>query len=134
MKYIVQQKETERLLQQWTGPDRTLVIAHFFFWKPGNHLQKSREGLVRSLLRTILERIPGLIPAVFPEYWHSTGTPDWQDELANFEKVQAAFHRLTKESEMFKGHCFCLFIDGLDEFEEREQMQNHRLFAKTLQG
>lgn len=66
MKYIQGHPKTRRDLQLWAG-DKELVTASFFFWNLGSALQKSHNGLLRSLLLDVLERHPYLIPSIFPE-------------------------------------------------------------------
>ncbi|KAH9218334.1 hypothetical protein DL95DRAFT_406038 [Leptodontidium sp. 2 PMI_412] len=38
----------------------------------------------------------------------------------HYSKLLAAFERLIGSMEVIKDHCFCFFIDGLDEFEDRD--------------
>ncbi|KAI0401058.1 hypothetical protein F4802DRAFT_609708 [Xylaria palmicola] len=63
MKFICAHPTTVELLREWAGNKR-LILADFFFWNSGTALQKSREGLLRSLLFEILRKCPELIPQV----------------------------------------------------------------------
>ncbi|KAI1418856.1 hypothetical protein F5Y12DRAFT_789534 [Xylaria sp. FL1777] len=63
MKFICSHATTMELLRVWAGSKR-LITAKFFFWNAGTLLQKSREGLLRSLLFEILRKCPELIPRV----------------------------------------------------------------------
>ncbi|KAI0415762.1 hypothetical protein F5X98DRAFT_365007 [Xylaria grammica] len=63
MKFICSHTTTKELLRGWAGGKR-LITAKFFFWNAGTTLQKSREGLLRSLLFEILRKCPELIPRV----------------------------------------------------------------------
>ncbi|KAI0865075.1 hypothetical protein F4860DRAFT_500765 [Xylaria cubensis] len=63
MKFICSHPMTMKSLQEWAGSKR-LVTAEFFYWSAGTVLQKSREGLLRSLLFEILRKCPELIPRV----------------------------------------------------------------------
>ncbi|KAK1758148.1 hypothetical protein QBC47DRAFT_373811 [Echria macrotheca] len=140
MKYIVQEPETQRLLDTWAGPERSLVMATFFFCKPGSPLQRNLEGLFRSLLHAVLSQVPDLISIIFPQHWQHSPTPQpWQtvpEIVLRSCEIKEAFHRLTErksgESGMLKKHCFCFFIDGLDEFHNPEQMLTHRQLANML--
>lgn len=49
MKFLADHDETRTRSRPWTG-DKTLIVAKFFFWHAGTPLQKSQEGLLRSLL------------------------------------------------------------------------------------
>lgn len=65
LKYIHENPQTLELLRPWANPLK-LVLAKHFFWNSGDHLQKSQEGLLRSLLFDILRTCPDLIPMVCP--------------------------------------------------------------------
>lgn len=49
--------------------DFELYTACFFFWNSGTLLQRSQEGMLRSLLYDILSQIQQLIPVLFPAEW-----------------------------------------------------------------
>jgi len=66
MKFISNQHQTNDALRTWAGTDE-LVIATCFFWAAGTKLQKSQEGLLRTLLHTILGHRRDLIARLFPE-------------------------------------------------------------------
>ena len=53
MNHICQHERQLELLGEWAG-DRLLLVPVYFFWAPGNPLQKSVNGLLRSLLHQIL--------------------------------------------------------------------------------
>ena len=99
--------------------DRKLILANFFFWRPGTVLQKSLAGLFRSLLYDILKACPELTPKVFPELWDRVKLLPWQvqTELTlSKTEIQTAFARLIKNRQLYQDLCFCFFIDGLDEY------------------
>jgi hypothetical protein len=66
MKFLVDHPRTREELDHWAA-DRQLVFAHFFFWQSGEKLQRSLEGLYRSILFATLKQCPDLIQEVFPE-------------------------------------------------------------------
>lgn len=95
-------------------------MASFFFWKPGSPLQKSLAGLLRSLLHDTLKACPQLIPEVLPKYWNQMKSMPWQVQTELHlpaPEIRAAFGRLIERRSLYKKHCFCFFIDGLDEYE-----------------
>ncbi|KAL3455766.1 hypothetical protein BJX64DRAFT_57521 [Aspergillus heterothallicus] len=114
MKYICDHPQTEKMLRVWSKT-KTLVIAKFFFWKPGKPLQKTMKGLVRGLLYDILKQAPELIPKVLPKHWESV-LSDPNVVFDSSEELSQAFRALT-EGDTHLTHKFALFIDGLDEFE-----------------
>lgn len=99
--------------------DRKLILANFFFWRPGTVLQKSLAGLFRSLLHDILKACPELTPKVFPELWDQVKLLPWQVETEltlSKTEIQTAFAQLIKNRQLYQDLCFCFFIDGLDEY------------------
>jgi len=95
-------------------------MASFFFWRPGSPLQKSLAGLLRSLLHDTLKACPELIPEVLPKYWNQMKSMPWQVQTELHlpaPEIWAAFDRLIERRSLYKKHCFCFFIDGLDEYE-----------------
>lgn len=95
-------------------------MASFFFWKPGSPLQKSLAGLLRSLLHDTLKACPELIPEVLPKYWNQIKSMPWQVQTELHlpaPEIRAAFGRLIERRSLYKKHCFCFFIDSLDEYE-----------------
>ena len=116
--------------------DKELVFAKFFFWKPGSSLQKSLTGLFRSLLHDTLEACPELIPVVLPEQWAQVKSMPWQtqtDVRFRKEQIRNAFIRMIEHRDYLVKHCFCFFIDGLDEYEETIQ-EDYLDMVKLLSG
>lgn len=70
MKYLYDHKDTIRYLQRWSRNAR-LVKASFYFWNPGEGMQKSLEGLLQSLLYHVLHACPDLAPNLCSERWNS---------------------------------------------------------------
>ncbi|OCK90763.1 uncharacterized protein K441DRAFT_698929 [Cenococcum geophilum 1.58] len=115
MKFLCDRPKTRAALEEWAAGD-TLVTASFFFWNAGTELQKSQEGLLRSLLYEVLKKIPCLIPAVFPSQWHShtkdrTAFTSWNWSRSELIK---GCSRLVKQDNLVVK--FCFFVDGLDEY------------------
>lgn len=63
MKYMWTDQRTRTYLSTWAG-GKPLLLAAFFFYERGESSQKSREGLIRSLLHQILSQKQELIPIV----------------------------------------------------------------------
>ncbi|GKU16164.1 unnamed protein product [Fusarium langsethiae] len=105
-------------------------MAGFYFWNAGMSLQKTSEGLLRTLLYQIFFAQPDLISQAHPRRWtllqifgSETPLPQWTtEELNNCLDTLA-----TKAG---KDYNLALFIDGLDEFEgDHKQLVNlfHRM-------
>lgn len=115
MKYLSGHEETKSFLQSWAG-EQPLVTASFYFWNAGTDLQKSQEGLLRSLLFEILSRDPGLIPAIFPRQWKASSTNYTLSKLRHWTRSELieACYRLGQQQMVSLKVCF--FVDGLDEY------------------
>jgi hypothetical protein len=126
MKYIVEHTTTRQYLADWaaTGGYK-LAIANFFFWNLGTQLQKSTVGLLRALLKSVLQSHPELVPVVFPDIYYdqrvSAGEP-------TFVEVKRAWNLLASNASNFLK--IAIFIDGLDEFEGDHKDLSE--FLKTL--
>lgn len=113
MKFIVGHDRTRELLKKWSAGNQ-LVIAHHYFWCSGTTLQKSQRGLLRSILYQLFEQCPELLARVLPRrFWEMRadihGIP-WT--LAELVEMTRALHH---QDDL--GVKFCLFIDGLDEYD-----------------
>ena len=112
VKFLYQSQNMRLHLRSWAGTKR-LVIAKYFFWNSGTALQKSQEGLLRSLLFEILRACPELIDLVYSDRHECDGMDtvvgSWtrQELMCTFEKLMSA--RLSTR--------FFFLIDGLDEYK-----------------
>ncbi|KAK7408953.1 hypothetical protein QQX98_008897 [Neonectria punicea] len=120
MKYIFENPRLEDHLQDYAG-DLPLMLAGFFFWNPGSEMEKSQEGLLRTLLHQVLRERPDLIPIVAPRRWALFGLLDsdvsppgwtWRELKESFDTL-CHYHRME--------FSLVVFIDGLDEFSEAEK-------------
>ncbi|KAK7936644.1 uncharacterized protein PG986_015082 [Apiospora aurea] len=92
MKFASAHHDTKQALRQWAGSSQ-LNTANFFFWNRGFEMQKSKTGLIQSLLYQVLSKAPDLIPQICYDH---PAHEQWD------------FNDLTAR--------FCFFIDGLDEY------------------
>ncbi|KUJ11274.1 uncharacterized protein LY89DRAFT_674608 [Mollisia scopiformis] len=117
MKFVVDDCRTEEALRRWAG-DKQLLVVNFFFWNLGTLLPKSNVGMLRSLIHSVLEKYPELIPAVLPELyrsWKDSGPNSDADREPSQIEIKKAFDLLTSKTSGFLK--LCIFIDGIDEFE-----------------
>jgi len=129
MKHIYDSRHTAKYLQEW-GHKRLssqYCIATFFFWNSGTDMQKSQQGLLRSLLFQVLGHNPNLIPLVLPAQWaehyNKLPTPEHQikTKIWSLRELHEAFERLIEQQQYQISLCF--FVDGLDEFSgDTEQL------------
>ena len=118
MAYLDHEPQTQKCLKTWTkGSD--IVTASFFFWNAGTVLQKSLQGLLRSLLYQIADQREDLISLMMEPRGNETMRPD---DLSNPAQLHAwTEQRLLSTLRRFltskpASICMCFFVDGLDEF------------------
>ena len=127
MKFLCTHPKTTTHLAEWSqGND--IVIAEYFFWNAGkNRLQKSQEGLLRSILSQILRQYPDYIQMVYTATWRhystesagftSNGGNSLDSELPlDLSGLMDALKRTCKLLTQASKRLF-LLIDGLDEYE-----------------
>lgn len=120
MKFLARNKKTLDELSVWSqSQGKTLIFVHFFFWSSGTKLQKSLEGLYRSILWEVLRQCPGLTPEVFPAAWSSKGDGNAQMKHQPFrmDEMETAMDLLFCGKAITSKYRLCLFVDGLDEYE-----------------
>ena len=117
MNYICQDNRTSESLRLWSGAKEVLT-PRFFFWNAGSTLEKSSEGLLRSLLYQILQKYPDLITSTCDDQANIELSDDcqrnhqqltaWTEHRlhTNFQNVMRVAQKLCH---------MCIFIDGLDE-------------------
>ncbi|KAL5044744.1 hypothetical protein BDW71DRAFT_209114 [Aspergillus fruticulosus] len=112
MKYLADSENApvRRCLNKWAGNCRLVSVA-VFFWSAGDRLQKSLEGLYRSILYQVLRQCPEMVTEVFD---HISGLSDWEEvRLPLVKKAMAKLIQILDHGR----YRVCLFIDGLDEYE-----------------
>ncbi|KAI1850244.1 hypothetical protein JX265_002140 [Neoarthrinium moseri] len=111
MKYAFQNDDTRKRLQAWAG-DGELLMAAVYLFEAGSQIQKSREGILRSILWQILSIKPDLIYIAFPSFFGSAWPPS--EPFNTVMNLSQGFYSLfAKKSEVMK---LCVFLDGLDEY------------------
>ncbi|KIW63942.1 hypothetical protein PV04_08904 [Phialophora macrospora] len=126
MKFLADSTTTSELLSGWASPDY-LYMTKCFFWSPGMPLQKSMEGLLRTLLFQLFsdrKTNHTVIQSASPWRWYAIVSGNTtQDPWSTGELLKAfasAVRQLAHHSKLF------LFVDGLDEFghdnHERQEL------------
>jgi hypothetical protein len=111
MKFLRQEPRLQEALHVWAG-DRKLLILSFYFWNAGSDLQRTQEGLFRSLLFQALEQEPPLAKVLFLEQ-HVRGCR-WTESFT-FQEIRRAFRRFI--TQLDSSLAVAMLIDGLDEFD-----------------
>ena len=117
MKSLVGNQTVSEYLREWAGPSAELVLISWFFWAAGSPMQRSKEGLFQSLLFQILRRCPQLIPVVCESRWQDDSKYGDKSDPWTLEDLDDAFVSITNQR--MPAIRFCIFIDGLDEYDGR---------------
>ncbi|GAB1319138.1 NACHT-NTPase and P-loop NTPases N-terminal domain-containing protein [Madurella fahalii] len=123
MKYVADHPSTIQALSTWSYP-KAIVIARHYFWSAGTPMQKSQEGLLRTLLYEIFRQQPDLIEPACAERWTKT-VEELTYQPWKMSELRLALQRIADQDTL--GIKFCFFIDGLDEYEG-----DHVDFCRTL--
>lgn len=124
MRKVYRDLIAERHILPWdlkAGP----VFAHMFFTREGTPRQRSREGLLRSLLATSLEH-DDLLQPVLGGFLYKAKSKDPRSALEiqwTYEELKKAFETLLTLASSSRP--FCFFIDGLDEYNVLATDQEH---------
>ena len=114
MKFISNHMLTEQALENWAR-GKKLFLAKDCFWNAGNDMQKSQEGLLRSLLFEILRKCPQMMPQLFTQLYEDVDIFGGEIDIWSIPRLLGLFHPLSEQTETPAK--FCFFVDGLDEFE-----------------
>lgn len=83
MKFLSNDDRTLEHLSEWSGSREHLILVECYFWYLGSSLQRSVEGLLRTILDQILSACPDVVKTLLPERWaqaeHSyVSQPAWE--------------------------------------------------------
>lgn len=149
MKYICNNRETQRQLRNWAGSSE-YHMSSYFFWNSGTDDQRSQKGLLRTLLYETLQTHRELIPKVFPigwEYWSAkvktalklktvpskSSLLSHQSKSSSLSELKRAFKTLIRECQK-RDVKLCFFVDGLDEYESSPFEGDHDDLAEYFLG
>ena len=121
MRYIIENSwRLRKSLDAWTQ-SRPLMTPNFFLWSTGMAMQKSQNGLLRSLLHQIFSQNPHLIQETLPDLIRSTLSLPYNQILQlrqrvwSLKELKQTFCNLIKQEK--RPNCYCFLIDGLDEYD-----------------
>ncbi|KAI1123050.1 hypothetical protein F5Y10DRAFT_286565 [Nemania abortiva] len=112
MKHIAGSPKTRAALKQWSSPSEPVISSHYF-WIFGTPMQKSKEGLLRTLLFEIFRQYPALLKVVCLDRWDSDFSSSAAAKPWSTAELRHALDLVTSAEIDVK---VCFFIDGLDEY------------------
>lgn len=115
MKFLADHTEMRFFLDNssWAGSSKVVVASHYF-WSAGTAIQRSQQGLWRSLLFEILRQDPHIISQVCSQRYGSAEAGSRRRPWSLRELSDCVQNLAGQET---PGTTFCFFVDGLDEFE-----------------
>ncbi|KAI1747330.1 hypothetical protein F4782DRAFT_521549 [Xylaria castorea] len=125
MKFIADEPRTLDLLSEWSGSKKIIVASHYF-WSAGTTMQKSQEGLLRTLLYEIFRQFSELI---IPICGNRRPGPGEESECGFLRWTSSDLCEILRKvaAREMSSIRFCFFIDGLDEYDG-----NHGDLCKVL--
>jgi hypothetical protein len=114
MKYLCDHPRTSDALGAWAQKDKVVISTHFF-WCSGTTIQKSQEGLLRSLLYDVFKQCPQIVGKVCPERWAAVTGYETKPEPWTLSELRQALQKLSFCYNI--GVKFCFFVDGLGEYD-----------------
>ena len=138
MSYITSERRTRKALTNWARSSDLLMVS-FFFWNAGTGLQKSSQGLLRSLLYQIAHQRKDLASVMIDRPSRSVNNFDDSFSPAQYhtwteQRLLSVLRQFLLRKPLSTWICF--FIDGLDEFtgEEDILLEIIRLLQNTPQA
>ncbi|KAK0914397.1 hypothetical protein LTR02_001782 [Friedmanniomyces endolithicus] len=131
MNFLSERLQTDRRFRLETSGLPTTVVS-YFFWNAGTELQRSQEGLLRSLLFQILRECPDLIPVACSERWAQVDGLRHFEEPWTRKEVRQALDRVVHQKDLERN--FFILFDGLDEFSKDEFSVDHYALIHDLKA
>ncbi|KAH6976412.1 hypothetical protein BKA56DRAFT_618326 [Ilyonectria sp. MPI-CAGE-AT-0026] len=129
MKFIADHARARSALALWAG-SKPLAIGRHFFWGAGTLIQRSEEGLLRSILGDIFRNDPCLIAKICPDLWaHHVEDKSMRGGSTSMDWTLIELQRCLRAVATHEAHRarYCFFIDGLDEYNG-----DHHSLCETL--
>lgn len=124
IKFLTEHKTTNSLLQEWSPESPVLILLHSF-WLPGTSLQHNMKGLLASLLFQLGSKDQGLVQICKDGFEYKRSLADWSIK----ELTRVLLELCAKTS-----FALCLFLDGLDEFDHEDDIDNLYMLLDNIQS
>lgn len=116
MKFLANDPQTKELLAHWS-PNKEALIVATYFWLSGSILQRSWKGFLCSIIHQMVCHDRKLVEASLEAdktFGSKRSISDWSNDELRYLLMQL-IHRL--------GRPICVFIDGLDEFDQHDDVE-----------
>ena len=123
MNFLCHDERTMKALTVW-AKGKDILMPKFFFWSGGEQMQRSFEGLLRSLLWQVLQVFPGTKSRLFDvgsRPVQNRNSSSREHDLVGAWTARRLQRTLREVVDKLQSSChLCFFIDGLDESDEDE--------------
>ncbi|KAK0701376.1 hypothetical protein B0T21DRAFT_379068 [Apiosordaria backusii] len=118
MQLLFHHASTQAELEKWAG-FRNLVKVNYYFSTVIGGAQQQLTGLSKTLLHDILRCCPDLAPVLLPKAWDEVQNLPQEAVVPEIDGATAlqALNQVFHDAQL-GSKCFCLFIDGLDEYQD----------------
>ena len=112
MKFLANHSKTRLLLNEQSSENQVIIVS-YFFWLAGSSMQKSLKGLLCSLVYQILQGDPTILDRIC-----LSGSKRYVSDWSEAE-LQDLFRTVVDNLSC----SVCIFLDGLDEFNEDDDIE-----------
>jgi hypothetical protein len=119
MKFLHDHPKTSEILSQWRQ-GRGHTSAWFFFNERGSYIEKSLEGLFRSVVRQLITTNTGLSELVLEVYLDRVKQPSRQNQTWHVQDLEEALSKILSQRQQDLE--IVLFLDALDEYSGPPEM------------
>ena len=119
MKFLHDHPQTSEILNQWRQ-GRNHTSAWFFFNERGSYIEKSFEGLLRSVVRELISKNDWLAELVLEVYFERVKRPSKQEQNWQIQDLERALSAIVSQREQDLE--VLLFLDALDEYSGPPEM------------
>ena len=129
MKFLVNDERTLTTLDIWSGGQACMILT-FYFWLSGTKFQRSLKGFLCSLIYQIVSTNEMVLAGILQTHTRMINKRclgDWAiDELSKM--LEFAIESVNRTDNI------CVFVDGIDEFDQDEDLQQFLDLIKKLAG
>ncbi|KAK4465805.1 hypothetical protein QBC42DRAFT_332991 [Cladorrhinum samala] len=104
---------------------KEVLLCGFFMTELGDPLQRSREGMLRTLLYRLINKKNELAEIAYPSLAHLPGPPSsLPAEFLSWDELKIALNKVLDHTQK-EGWKVCIFVDGLDECRSDTKVENY---------
>ena len=115
MKFLANHDKTKSFLAQWSAPTEVLIVT-YYFWLSGSILQRSSKGFLCSVIYQMLSGDDKLFEKSI------TASKEYLDKRVIHDWAKSELQGYLKSLLILTSRQICFFIDGLDEFDQEEDI------------